>query len=251
MDKIKQFWHFILLVENMWSIISMFLQFGAGGFMIAWFLWLFRLLPPWNYVILTLGIIALVSFILSLVRLILAFHHKRKLAEVHEGRTLAPYYISDIKKAKEVWIAWHTATVASSSGELKQNGVGYKITRMLLLSPNGSYLPIHARLMENIGKGDTKSDINRASKRLVGEDVKEIRYVDGLMLSMVICNPNDDKRGWIRIEPWSPFLEAGSRPIFYLNAKQHPISFKNLRDSYDRTWNEVSPNKNNETTKIE
>ncbi|MEK7281926.1 MAG: hypothetical protein AAB037_06230, partial [Chloroflexota bacterium] len=69
---------------------------------------------------------------------------------------------------------------------------------------------------------------------------KGICYFDGLMLSMVICNPTDDKRGWIRVEPWSPFLETGNRPVFYIYARKHPSAFASLRDAYDTVWKEIN-----------
>ena len=99
-------------------------------------------------------------------------------------------------------------------------------------------MPIHAKMMPNITKEKMQKDIDTATTRLKDEGVQEVRHFNGFTSIMVICNPTDDKKGWIRIETWSPFLETGSRPIFYVYAKRHPASFRRFRDSYEKTWQE-------------
>lgn len=155
-----------------------------------------------------------------------------------ENRMIAPSVLIDIKKAGEVWVAWHTATVISIEGQLGEQGLGHKLTKVILLSPDGNYLPIHAKTNLGISSEKLRLDIKTAKTRLQNEGVKEVRYFDGFTSILVICNPTDDKRGWIRMETWNPFLQTGSRPIFYIYAKKHPASFRRLRDSYEKTWQE-------------
>lgn len=143
---------------------------------------------------------------------------------------------NDIAKANEVWAVWHTATVIGTNAKLGKGQIGKHIKKFILLSSQSpSYLKLHASLTETTQKKDLKSDIDLSDKRLTSDGVKVIKHFDGPLLPMVIFYPND-KKGWIRLEPWGPYLESGERPIFIIRKNKQPNAFNALLDSFNKIW---------------
>jgi len=101
MGKLKEFWHFIRLAEDVWSVISLFLQLGVGSFMISLFLKLTQLPSPWRELIFVLGIFALVVFLYSLTRLILAFRRRETLTRLYENRASLPPFEAECERQRK------------------------------------------------------------------------------------------------------------------------------------------------------
>ncbi len=168
--------------------------------------------------------------------------------EFYQDRTASPSVADDIAAAKRVWVTWHTATKVGSSGELGLANAGRHIEKLILLSPRpDGYLHHHGKLFSKITPNNIKSDIERAISRLEQEGVREVKVFDGPLLPMIIFNPCD-KGGWIRVEPWGPFMEAAGRPIFIVRRNKHPRLFNRLCESYLKIWNaSTAPKHTNRT----
>lgn len=180
----------------------------------------------------SLAIIAVSSFVLGT----LFWARWGQMVKFFESRAKSPRLMEDSANATEVWAAWYTGTTVGASGEVTRT-VGQKLTRVLLITPDPKgYLGTFAGLFEGITIESLESDIRRAGQRLLLAGVKEVKFFNGPLLGMVIFNPYDLKRGWIRVEPMAPHLEANDRPIIIVEARRHKQAFIALRDSYDATW---------------
>ena len=97
------------------------------------------------------------------------------------------------------------------------------------------------RLFTDISVESLKADIERTHERLKLAGVKDVRFLDGTLLGMVIFEPTDLKKGRIRLEPMGAHLEAVQRPIIIIQAKRYPKAFANLVSSFNSTWRSLEP----------
>lgn len=156
-----------------------------------------------------------------------------------ESRDESPQVYDEILKAREVWAAWYTGTTVGTGGAYTKEH-GKRLKRVLLIAPDPTgYLGTFEGLFTGISVENLQSSIETTAKRLQLIGVKDLRFLNGTILGMVIFEPNDNKKGRIRLEPMGAHLEAQKRPIIIIEAKRHPKAFKNLVASYDETWSSL------------
>jgi len=242
MGKLKEFWHFIRLAEDVWSVISLFLQLGVGSFMISLFLKLTQLPSPWRELIFVLGIFALVVFLYSLTRLILAFRRRETLTRLYENRASLPPFAAECEKAKEIWMQWRVGSTAKNlSAELWNNP---HFTRLLIQHPKPTkgkpyYLEAHMLSFPTLALKGMCEDIYTATRQAPKHI--DVRWFNGYLGdSLLIVNPHDAKKnGWVRIEIASPFSQGDDRPSIIVKEKQYPTLFRILVNNYKSTFDKA------------
>lgn len=183
---------------------------------------------PWQ-ITLPFAIVALGLIFWALIR-----WHRR--IPFYESRTRLPKLSEQVRRAKDVWAAWHTAAELASSRELKNEKVASKFTRVVLLKPNQEgYLKLHAPHYGTLTLAFMEQQIRQGTSQLLQDGVKEVRWFDGPILSMVILDPDAD-HAEARIEPWGPMLDSSARPSFVVRKRVYPKLFEHLKASYEELW---------------
>lgn len=243
MERIKQFWHFINVAEDVWSIVSLFLQLGVGGFMIAIFFKLQQLPSPWKELVFLLGIVALVVFCLSLTRLILAFRNKEKLTRLYENRDDLQPLVKDLERVEEFWVLWRVGT----SAKLFRQAIwdNRKFKRLLIHHPKPKkgqpyYLEAHMLGFPRQTLKEACEDIYSATRQAPKHI--EVKWFNGYLGdSLLIVNPHSKSRnGWIRIEIVTPCSQGMDRPSIRIDEKKYPQLFRNIINNYEHTFDDLA-----------
>ena len=205
----------------------------------AWYAGVLELPSPTKWVILTLGIVALVAFAMSMIRLILAFRANGKVAHLYENRSELPPLTDSVAKAEEVWVSWRVGSVAKTLPQELWNNVHFK--RMLLHHPNPAkgephYLKAHVLGFPNRTLKELCEDIFSATRQ--APEHIDVRWFNGYLGdSLLIVNPHHPKKkGWIRVELTTAASQAADRPSVRITEKHYPHLFRTLVTYYEQAF---------------
>lgn len=137
------------------------------------------------------------------------------------------------KVKSEAWILWHTGTIGANSPIWANT----KVKRLLLSNPSAKsgsqkyYLPMVANTF-NISQTKLKEDIEYTTK--IASPHIQVKWFNGLIGdTMIIAEPNNTKKGWVRIEIATPFPQPNDRPSIIIRQSENPALFKNVVTYYN------------------
>ena len=148
-----------------------------------------------------------------------------------DGRAL-PSLAAEMERFDEVWALWYTGGRANGHDVW---GVG-RIKRLILLSPQGEYLPrLASAFLQELQ--DVRPIIEGATRRAQQAGV-EVRWFDGpIPMELTVGNPGE-ATGQVRVEVPLPSATVEDRPSFIVEKARHGELFGKLVEQYEMVWSQ-------------
>ena len=161
------------------------------------------------------------------------------LEKFYENRDDLPPLDEELKDVSEVWFAWHTGSVKKAEGI---NDIIKKIPKIciLLAHPDSKSLDELAKIC-GLGKDTLKEDIKALTKLVAQKSNIEIKWTKELIgNSVIIANPNDTEKSWVRVELIVPHVDTKERPSFRVSKNKGGKTFQIILQGYKDIWNNHS-----------
>jgi hypothetical protein len=155
---------------------------------------------------------------------------KFPIAAFYQDREALDSLSDELKGVGQLWVAWHTGTVALTKTFFSQSRGG----RAILTHPGSNQIKELDKVGGKAAEGMVQ-DIKAITTALQKQRV-DVRWFDGpIGNSIIIADPNSDK-SWMRIELLVPNVVVESRPSFRVEKSSSKKLFDTFYDSYVKMW---------------